>query len=214
MNSAYISILGLYNYDNSIFDNLELPEVLEDSPTLVTDNLLMELAELEVIYPDCDAMKFAIGRWSAARVQAWEWMARVLYEDYDPFINIKRDERRITTETRDLLGSDYSTETHDLTFANDRTVTLSTNAWDSDAGTERQSEVTDNDTTDTGTITNAKSSTDTGTITREEHFHVEGDSAIRDRQDIVQMEVDNRIKYNLINIIIEEFKRRFCIMVY
>ena len=214
MRNDTISILGLYQYDNTIFDNMVLPEEIEDDKSVLVDNLLMDLSQFEILYPDCDFMKFAIERWSKKRLQAWEKMAGVLYEEYDPFINIVRDEERTTTETRDLAGTLDNTETRNLALASDNTVTLSTNAWDSGTDTERQKEVSGNDTTDTGTVTNARETTDTGTITRHETYHLQGDSAITDRQDVAKKEIDLRTQYNLFEIIINDFKMEFCILVY
>ena len=44
-----LSVLGLYNYDSQIFDRLELPEGV-DKETVV-NSILLECADLEVLYP-------------------------------------------------------------------------------------------------------------------------------------------------------------------
>lgn len=179
-----ISILGLYKINPNLFSAIQLPEDL-DRRTFI-DNVLMEYAELEVVYPDPDFMEEAIGRWSRMRLPAWNKMARVLYEEYDPFINIKRDEVRTITEERDLTGT------------GDTTGKVS--AWNDEGFTDRAKD--------------ESVSTQTGTVTTTEHFHVEGDSAITDAQDVLKKEMDVRINYDLYRLILAEFKERFCIMVY
>lgn len=179
-----LSILGLYTYDNTIFDNIMLPSEL-DKNTLV-DNILMEYAELEVLYPDADFMKEAIEKWSNSRLLTWERMTEVLYEKYDPFINIKRDETRTITQERDLQGT--GTGTNKIV------------AW--------------NDTNFSDRTKNDSTTSETGTITTTEHFHVEGDSAITDAQDVAKKEIDLRSNYDMYNIIKREFKQRFLLMVY
>ena len=179
-----ISIQGLYHWNPDLFSGLVLPSDL-DKDTFI-DNLLMEYAELEVIYPDPEFMQDAIGRWSQMRLHAWEKMEQVLYEDYDPFINIKRDETRTITEARDLKGT------------GDTTGKVS--AWNDSGFTDRAKD--------------ESTSTQTGTVTTTEHFHVEGDSAITDAQDVLKKEMDVRIKYDLYRIILAEFKERFCLLVY
>lgn len=179
-----MSILGLYTYDNTIFDNMALPSDL-DKETLV-DNILMEYAELEVLYPDTEFMKGAIEKWSASRLHTWERMKNVLYEDYDPFINIKRDEVRTITQERDLKGTGSGT---------DKIV-----AWNDTNFTDRSK----NDTT----------TTETGKVVTTENFHVEGDSAITDAQDVAKKEIDLRREYDMYNIIKREFKQRFLLTVY
>lgn len=173
---ATMSILGLYQWDNTIFDAMVLPDQI-DKTTLI-NNILDECAELEVLYTNPDFIKNAIGYWSMKRYHAWDKLQTVLYENYDPFINIKRDEVRTIEYDPNL------------------TQTASTNAFDAGAGTERES------------IHQGGRSVTT------EHFHVEGDSAITDAQDVAMKEGKLRLEYDLYNIIIEEFKRRFCLMIY
>lgn len=185
---ATLSILGLYNFDPSIFDDFTLPAVITEKGNehLVYENILLEYAELEVLYPDPAVMKQAIAVWSQSRFHTWTRMADVLYEDYDPFINIKRDERREITQTRDLASSGEAEN--------------KVSAW--------------NDTTYSDRSKTGTSSTDTGTISTVETFHVEGDSAITDAQDVMKKEMDVRIAYDLIKIIVEEFKNKFLLQIY
>ena len=213
---ATMSILGLYQWDNSIFDAMVIPSQI-DKDTLVM-NILDECAELEILYTNPDFMKNAIGYWSLRRYHAWDKLQTVLYENYDPFVNIKRDEIRTIAQTRNLANT--TNETRNLAGSNNETRTLadttSTNAYDSGTGTVRETidrTGTDNfSTTDTGTRNVTGS--DTGTIITTENFHVEGDSAITDAQDVAVKESKLRLEYDLYNIIIDEFKRRFCLLVY
>ena len=102
------------------------------------------------------------------------------------------------------------------------------NAYDdtSATGVQRGQVITDQDTTDTGSINTSHSGTVTttdsgsvnksnsGNITTTDNLHIEGDSAIRDRQDIIRLETQERLANDLIDIIIEDFKKRFCLQVY
>ena len=181
---ASISILALYNYDPTIFDQLVLPDSLDK--TDLVNNLLLEFAGIEVLYPDPNLMKDAIGAWSRMRLHTWKRFEDVLYENYDPFINIKRDEVRTITQDRDLQSSG--------------TTTGKVSAWNESSFTNRDQQ--------------DGISSDTGTVTTTETFHVEGDSAITDAQDVLRKEMEVRIKYDLDCLILDEFKRRFLIMVY
>ena len=51
-------------------------------------------------------------------------------------------------------------------------------------------------------------------MTTLETFHVEGDSAITDAQDVLKKEMQVRLEYDLINIIINEFKDKFLLQIY
>ena len=57
-----MSLLGLYKYDNTVLDGLHIPEGLDSE--VLKDNLLMETAELEVLYSSASFMKSAIEVWS------------------------------------------------------------------------------------------------------------------------------------------------------
>ena len=179
-----ISIYGLYTHDETIFDNMMLPEVV-DKQELIT-NICLECGELEIIYPDAGVMKIALRTWSQAMIRSWEMEANVLFEEYDPFINIKRDEVRTITQTRNLQSTGRSTN--------------SVNAWNSADPATRD--------------INEGAGSDTGTVSTTEHFHVEGDSAITDAQDVAKKEIELRVKYNLYQMITNDFKKRFCLMVY
>ena len=150
----------------------------------------MESAELEVLYTNPNFLKQAIAYWSDSRQRAWHMMQKVLYEEYDPFINIKRDEVRTISQDRNL------------TTDNDGSNTLNTNAWDSTTPVQREQQVIDT------TVKN------TGNVTTTEHFHVEGDSAITDAQDVAVKEFKLRADYDLIRYIINDFKKRFCLLIY
>ena len=63
---ATMSLLGLYNWDSSILDGLIAPDGV-DRKTLI-NNLLRECAELEVLYPQPDAMKFFVSEWAKERL--------------------------------------------------------------------------------------------------------------------------------------------------
>lgn len=194
-NQQTLSILGLYNYDSSIFDNMVLPDQVS-KPVLI-DNLITELAELELIYPSASLMRQAIGFWSESRIHEWSRIADLLYKDYNPFINIVRDETRTISEHRENEGSTVN--------KTDGNTTNYTNAWD-DGSVQRDKDVSDFKTT--------QDTEDTGTMKRTERYHLEGDSAIRDAQDIIRLEYEVRTDFSIYRTIIQDFKNRFCIMVY
>lgn len=101
-----LSILGLYQYDNSLFDNLQLPDgfTTEDRGTLI-NNLLMECAEFECTYPAFNFCKAAIGFWSKARLPVWQKLYASLHFVYNPIWN----KDGTITETRTKEYSDEKT---------------------------------------------------------------------------------------------------------
>lgn len=100
MNST-ISILGLYNADPSLFDDMKLPKAI-DRETVI-NGILMKCSELEVLYPDPDYMKNALRIWSAYRVTVWQSLYETTQYDYNPIWN--KDGTITETESRDTSSN-------------------------------------------------------------------------------------------------------------
>ena len=73
-----LSIQGLYEYDNTIFDGFDSPSYTDDNHMThilnrdnVINSILLQCAELELVYPSARIMKLAIGVWSASNAQTW-----------------------------------------------------------------------------------------------------------------------------------------------
>ena len=87
---ATMSPLGLYRWDNTLFDLMQIPEEL-DKNTLI-DNLLTETAELEVIYPNPVVFKNLLGVWSAKQIDIWNRLYATTQYEYNPIENYNRYE--------------------------------------------------------------------------------------------------------------------------
>lgn len=204
-----LSVLGLYRYDPTIFDNFTVPYGL-DRDDLINE-IIFETAELEVVIADSDLFKSMLGVWSNIRLKSWTDMMNVLsVRGYDPFINMDRTE----TETRNLSGTASNTRTYNE--QNVETPNLTTTdqiqSYDSGAWQNRQKrENTGTDTNNhTGTIGDSGNTSDTGTITR----RTIGDSAMFTKQNIIDQEMKMRQEYDMYQIIIREFKNKFCLQIY
>ena len=89
-NQASLSIAGLYSWDSHIFDLLQLPSGVNRQT--VIDNILLECAELTVIYPDWNFMQSAIGSWSVKELEIWQKVYDLEHMDYNPIENYDRYE--------------------------------------------------------------------------------------------------------------------------
>ena len=87
---ATMSLLGLYNWDSTILDGLVVPPNV-DRKTVI-NNLLRECAELEVIYPQPEALKFFVSEWAKERLPVWNRLESTLHYEYDPISNYDRRE--------------------------------------------------------------------------------------------------------------------------
>lgn len=217
---AFLTIDGLYSWDPQLFSGLQLPTQFASDPTIITDRLILDTMQLEVMYPDPDTFKKALQIFSKSRLHKWQKITDALYHVYDPFINFTRDETRTITETRDLEANRtdnlQSQETRNL--AGSMTNTNQVAAWDNQASalTDREKNIGNSTDTGTDTISNTgtQKTTDEGTITREDIFHSEGDSALFTPTDVAKKEYELRALDDAISFIVNDIRDRFCLTVY
>ena len=169
----------MYQYDPTIFDDMEIPEELDFD--LLTDTIMLELAELGLIYADPDYMKFAIKRWSQRHLNKWKKLYATTVLDYNPIENYNRTEELTETNTKVIDGTDLETrdlervnlETRDLESVNDETRNLSGSVVDSGSDINTKTVNAFNAATgvesgsDTLTHGLTQSSVDGGTVKRE-----------------------------------------------
>ena len=123
MGNSKLTLIGLYNYDDSILENFNGPTSFssDDMETLKM-NLLSEVGEFEVLYSDFDFFKAMIGFWSKKNKPVWDHLWETTQYQYNPIHNYDRSETRSITETRNLASSD--SETRNLSWQDKRTANL------------------------------------------------------------------------------------------
>ena len=90
MASAKMTLIGMYNYDNTLFANLTMPEGIEKDN--VINCLLLQGGEFEVLYARPEFMKYAIGVWSMKWERTFsEWLKGTSAE-FNPIFNYDRFE--------------------------------------------------------------------------------------------------------------------------
>jgi len=253
-----LSPLGLYNWDDTIFDLMQIPEAL-DKDTLV-QNLLAETAELEVLYPNPVVFKNLLGVWSAKQIDIWNRLYATTQYEYNPIENYNRYEEGTDTGTGSTTHSGTDTDTiarreggsedtesssqYNTGGADNVTGTQTAGHWiagydapapaqGNDGLVKQTRDNVDNETvttygkTETGTgdstttfgktedITQSKQHGERVTTANDgEHtLHAHGNIGVTTTQKMIkeQRQVD---LFNLYDIIIEDFKMRFCILVY
>lgn len=106
-----LTIIGMYEYDPTLFDNMQLPEGIDGDT--VRDEILMKSGEFETLYPDPDFMKLAIGHWSKKHYRTFNKWLTALNIEYDPLYNYDRteeytDERTGTSAKSGETGRTFS----------------------------------------------------------------------------------------------------------
>lgn len=196
--TADLSPLGLYEWDNTIFDLMQIPSEL-DKNTLVK-NILRETAELEVLYPNPVVFKNLIALWSAKNLDVWQRLYNTTQYEYNPIENYNRYEEG-TTE-------------------NERTIDKDTSGNQTDGGWIAGYDSLPVSQTDDGLVKNSRSNSsftgneDVSDNNEGSHtLHAHGNIGVTTTQQLIkeQRQIDT---FNLYDIIIEDFKMKFCILVY
>jgi len=207
MAMSNLSIMGLYNFDSSVFNDLDVPTGIDKQ--VLIDTIIMECAEFELIYPDISIMKYAIKQWSAKEYWNWQKLYNTTNLSYNPIWN----KDGTISETETITHDDKTTvdgeviQTPDTTTTNTQRVS----AFNSSSYENRQE--------DTQDITGDVTTTD-DTITTYENEHQRtytrtetGNIGITTTQSMIREEREIDM-FNIYDIICGSFKKRFCLLVY
>lgn len=195
MSSATMSILGLYQYgiksNNDVFENMILPDGIDKE--LVTNTILEQCAEFEILYPDFDYMKFSIGLWS----QRWNRTFQKWYDDlqieYNPIYNYDRTEEWTETDSGTASSSDSASSTSDNYVTAYNSDVLRQESRNSATSTGTQTAETENENVKSGrAYGNIGVTTTVQMLTEDLKF----------------------AEFNLVQQIVDCFKTDFCILVY
>ena len=90
MATAKWTLLGMYNYDNTIFNEMILPAGIDGD--LLKQSLLIEKGEFEVLFPDPVFMKNAIKIWSSKWFRTFSEWLKGTQAEWNPIYNYDRYE--------------------------------------------------------------------------------------------------------------------------
>lgn len=212
---ANLSILGLYNYDPTIFSGLTIPTAddITDEADKVTDPFVpdkttlinyicMQLAEMELVYTKPEVVKTMIGIWSSVRLPVWKAIYNTLLYKYNPIWN---KDGEIIEDHNLTIEDDYNVT--DLKTEHDGNVANEVTGYDSETYSPNTRQVVDTADTQNGNTNNVH--TDTGTITRTEH----GNIGVTMTQEMIRQQREV-VEFNLYDYILQDFKAQFCVAVW
>lgn len=223
---SLLTVEGLYNYDDTLFNGFNVPEGLVKQ--IAIDTILMRTRELEILYPDLNYMKTRITIWSNKYQINWKKLYDTTVLEYNPIENYDRMEDWTDTDdetstssrdnTRNTSNTVISTSTNEI--INSVNVTDQNTAFNAGLA-DHAKQITDGDTTENGSITNTETGKDTenenvnggrtGQHTKTGRAH--GNIGVTTSQQMIQSERD-LVVFNLYDVIAESFIENFCLMVY
>ena len=191
---AILSILGLYKYDNTIFDSLQIPNNV-DKKTLI-NRLIFDTAELECIMPSPSSFAYFVGAYSASRLDAWSRITETLAAEYNPIHNYDRHEEWTENGSGSSSGS--------VNNSGEDVSKLDRSAFNSSTY-----EPAEKSTVDYG----AKQSTSSSANNQSAHDgHLYGNIGVTTTQQMMGEEINIRSN-DIYKIIVDDIKQHFCILV-
>lgn len=139
MQHATMSVMGVYQYDNSVFDTMVIPSAMDKN--LQIQHILMECAEMELLYNSPQIFKTMLGVWSNIKLLNWEKLYETTQFEYNPIENYDRkedfNEDINTQETKDT--EEKETETFNTTTTDTENVSRETTYTDTETNEENGS---------------------------------------------------------------------------
>lgn len=218
-NRATLSIRGLYEYDDTIFSKMVFPSELANADRqLVIDNILVECAELELLFPDWNFMNDAIEMWSKTELPTWERVARVAFAEYNPIENYDRNENAVDTENRqrDTTRNDNITNSSTGNSVNTNEDTLKVAGYNSETLGNKNKTVQNgtNAVSNSGESQQTFTEGETDNTGRVRSSRIHGNIGVTTTQHMIEEEIDLAPKINIIKYIVKSFEQRFCLLVY
>lgn len=204
---ASISILGLYTWNDELFDNLVLPDGI--SRDILIPELVSECSDFPLLYPDYDFMKMLIGVWSTKELSIWKAMYRSENFEYNPIENYDRHEEI----TREVKGSSSgsASNTRQASASNSGESKDSATAYNTTSYQETNKTNSTGSSSESGSDSGESSTESSGSETVTSHMH--GNIGVTTAQQMIEgyRAVSDFCTYDFI---IKSFKNWFCIQVY
>ena len=218
-----LSITGLYEYDENVFNGLLVPDELDKNA--VINEILLQCAELELIYPSVDIMKLAITTWSTANMYTWQKLYDTMVVDYNPIWNVDADITETVTgsENRDIARSGSGSNNRTVNLSDNETINITdtesvkgfnSNTWaESHKNTKDGTDNIAHSGTDNIAITDTENVDDDVTRTETRTQRRTGNIGVTTTQQMLEQE-RKIAEFNMISYIAQSFKQRFCLLIY
>lgn len=229
---ALLSVLGLYQVDQTIFDDMQLPAGLNRET--VIDSIIQDCMELEILYPNPYALKTMIRIWSARELPTWTRIYNAEIAEYNPIENYDRrqtDSREVEHSGDDVTvgqntgnaseqagttttGSGQITENTSHKYAAFDSGTLADQTKDEHTGNSSSSQSEQSATTQTSSENTRSTLTHGEQVGETFTSYIHGNIGVTTSQMMLESELALAPKINTINYVVNSFKMRFCILVY
>lgn len=207
-----ISTLMLYQYDESIFDGLVVPNGVDIET--VKDSILLETSEYSVIYTNPLLLRSYIKLWSDKNFPVWDELYKTTQYEYNPIHNYDREEHGKDVNTLNRNEKPDITTTDDYTRKLNENTTRDTDVAAFNNGlTDANTETINTDLGENTNNTNKR----TGNIKTDEDstlkhdFHAYGNIGVTSTQELIQQQREI-VQFNIVDYIVNDYKKTFCVL--
>ncbi len=215
-----ITMIGMYNHDEKLFDEMTLPPEINKEDFINT--FLLNYGEFPVMYPSWQILKFAIGVWSKKWYHSIERIIRAMTEEYDPLHNFDRHELYTDTENKSekntMSYGSTITETDSREIETDGTNEAEVSAYNEDSYQPDNRQTVNNTESHSGSIETERDGKDTNDMTGNRGLthegHLYGNIGVTKSTDMLTDELNVRRNQNILDIVSEMLFKEVCIYTY
>lgn len=210
MNSM-IDIIGMHEWDNTLFDEMILPNGIDKNDAINTIKLTCR--ELEINLPDPKFLKFAIGVWSKRNYYYFEEMYKTLFYEYVPIENYDKYEEINIDTTRYNSHNMKENVGGTTTEKPNETNTYKKASYNESTATERDINVRSG--TNETTIKNDRGIAEStnGTDKQKTVSHIHGNIGVMTAMQAIE-EQRRIVNISILDIVATSFKTEFCLLIY
>lgn len=215
-----ITMIGMYNHDEKLFDEMTLPPEINKEDFINT--FLLNYGEFPVMYPSWQILKFAIGVWSKKWYHSIERIIRAMTEEYDPLHNFDRHELYTDTENKSekntMSYGSTITETDSREISTDGTNEAEVSAYNEDDYQPDNKQTINNTESHSGSIETERDGKDTNDMTGNRGLthegHLYGNIGVTESTSMLLHEKELRMSNNILDIVAEMLFKEVCIYTY
>lgn len=187
----YATIQGLYKYNPNLFNGLNVPTGMVKDDLI--NEILMATNDLGVLYIDPELMQYMIGHWSTVNQSIWTKLLATTNFTYNPIHNVDAtEETQEGSSGNSVTSSGSSGSRTDKMAAYNETTPVTTG--------EQESE----DEAHSGTASNSN---------RNMSLRRYGNIGVTSTQQLIKQEREVDM-FNIYETIAEDFKKKFCLLIY
>lgn len=203
-----ISLYGFYQYDNTIFEGMILPDGLDAE--ILRDLIIEKSGMLYPFHQQPEFLRLNITHWFSRKYSNLAKMAGALNSEYNPIENYDRKEE--WTDTPNVTYTKTGGHSNHIDSTTSSNINNKVSAFNSNAPVPDTSGESGQHGDSTETFTYAdESQKETGTRTHSGRLH--GNIGVTTNQQMIQSELDLRI-YDIYETLATMFEKDFLIRVY